>query len=245
MYNIICGDYMQQYFGINILDNMMIIENSDWHHIKNVMRMKSGDNIVVVYNEIKYLCKVDIESSSIFIVDKLIEHNESGVKIAIAQGLIREQKLDIVLKMCTELGMYEYYPIIMERSVVKLDKSIYNKKVNRWQMICKEASEQSHRNFVPIINEIITIDELANLEYDLKLICSTTKNSINVKKILQNSKKYDKILIVVGPEGGITINEEKILMENGFIPVSLGSRILRTETAPIYINSIINYDLME
>ena len=245
MYNSICGDYMQQYFGINKLDECLILENSDWHHIKNVMRMKTGDNIVVVYEKNKYLCEINLENMSVYIKNELVSDNELGLKISIAQGLIREQKLDTVLKMCTELGMYKYYPIIMERSVVKLDKSLYNKKVNRWISICKESAEQSHRNFAPIIGEILTVSELSKLKYDLKLVCSTTKNSINIKKILQNSKKYDKILIVVGPEGGITDGEEQILKENGFIPVSLGSRILRTETAPIYMTSIINYDLME
>lgn len=236
---------MQHYFSKERCENNLILNDSDWHHIKNVMRMKNDDNIIVVYREIKYLCKIDVENRLAIIESEKNEKNESKVKISIAQGLIREQKLDIVLKMCTELGMYKYYPVIMERSVVKVDKSIYNKKVNRWQNICKESAEQSHRNFVPIISEILTINELSKLDYDLKLICSTRENSTNIKNMLHNSKKYDKILIVVGPEGGITIDEEQLLIENGFVPVSLGSRILRTETAPVYINSIINYDLVE
>lgn len=236
---------MQQYFSNKRCDQNLMLSSSDWHHIKNVMRMKTCDNIIVVYDEKKYLCEISIEDEAATIIDTITNNSESNVRVSIAQGLIREQKLDTVLKMCTELGMYEYYPVLMERSVVKLDKSIYNKKIQRWQLICKEASEQSHRNFVPIINEILTVEELSKLDYDVKLVCSTKENLTNIKKILQKSKNCDKMLIVVGPEGGISYCEEQLLIESGFIPVSLGSRILRTETAPVYINSIINYDLVE
>lgn len=236
---------MQQYFSNEKSDNNLILSNSDWHHIKNVMRMNTNDKIIVVYNGKKYLCEINIEDRLVIKLEELKDVCESNIKVSIAQGLIREQKLDTVLKMCTELGMYEYYPILMERSVVKLDKSVYDKKVKRWQLICKEASEQSHRSFVPIINEILTVEELSKLNYDVKLVCSTKENLTNIKKILQKSKNCDKMLIVVGPEGGISYCEEQLLITRGFIPVSLGSRILRTETAPVYINSIINYDLME
>lgn len=236
---------MQQYFSNKRCDQNLILSSNDWHHIKNVMRMKNRDNIIVVYEKNKYLCEISIEEEVAIIIDTITNNSESNTRVSIAQGLIREQKLDIVLKMCTELGMYKYYPILMERSVVKLDKSIYDKKVNRWQLICKEASEQSHRNYVPIINEILTVEELSKLDYDVKLVCSTKENLTNIKKILQKSKNCDKMLIVVGPEGGISCCEEQLLVDNGFIPVSLGSRILRTETAPVYINSIINYDIVE
>lgn len=236
---------MQQYFSNEKKDKKFNLSDNDWHHIKNVMRMKTDDRIIVVYNEKKYLCKINTDDNTVTIIDESVEYSESNIRVSIAQGLIREQKLDTVLKMCTELGMYKYYPILMERSIVKINKDIYDKKVKRWQMICKEASEQSHRNFIPIINDILTIDELSKLDYDIKLVCSTRKNLTNIKKILQKSKNCDKMLIVIGPEGGISPNEEQLLIKNGFIPVSLGSRILRTETAPIYINSIIDYDLME
>lgn len=236
---------MQQYFSNKKENNKLYISDNDWHHIKNVMRMKTEDNIVVVYEKVKYLCKIDIDEKIVNIVKQLDSNSENSIKVSIAHGLIREQKLDTMLKMCTELGMYEYYPVIMERSIVKLSKDVYTKKVNRWQMICKEAAEQSHRDFVPIINDIIDFSQLLKLNYDVKIVCSTQENLINIKKILQNIKNCDKMLMVIGPEGGLSSNEEKLLVENGFIPVSLGKRILRTETAPVYINSVVNYDLME
>ena len=98
---------------------------------------------------------------------------------------------------------------------------------------------------MPIIKEIIDVDGLSELDYDVKLVCSTKENLTNIKNILQNSRNCDKMLIVVGPEGGISQGEEQLLNEKGFISVSLGSKILRTETAPVYVNSVINYDLVE
>ena len=237
---------MQQYFSKTKEDNNLYLSDSDWHHIKNVMRMNDGDNIIVVYDSIKYLCKVDLNKNIAFITNIYSSSScENDVKICIAQGLIREQKLDIVLKMCTELGMYKYYPVNMSRSVVKIDKNVYSKKVNRWQSICKEAAEQSHRDFVPIINDIIEFDELLKLDYDVKIVCSTKQNLINIKNLLQKYKKCDKMLMVIGPEGGISPLEEQLLIDANFVPVSLGNRILRTETAPVYINSILNYNYME
>ena len=236
---------MQQYFSNKKENNHLYLSESDIHHIKNVMRMKDKDNIIVVYNRKKYLCEINLDNKNAKIIEERKDNSENSIKVSIAQGLIREQKLDTVLKMSTELGMYKYYPVIMERSVVKLDKNIYEKKVNRWQMICKEASEQSHRNFIPIINEIIDFSELINLDYDVKIVCSTKENLINIKNMLQNIKNCDKMLIVIGPEGGLSPDEEKLLIDKGFIPVSLGKRVLRTETAPVYVNSILNYDLME
>ena len=236
---------MQHYFSKDKINNNFVLSDSDWHHIKNVMRMNNEDKIVVIYEGFKYLCSINVEQGIVSMINKIIERDKTGVKVSIAQGLIREQKLDTVLKMCTELGMSEYYPVVMERSVVKLERQVYKKKVDRWQLICKEAAEQSHRNDMPIIKEIIDVDGLSELDYDVKLVCSTKENLTNIKNILQNSRNCDKMLIVVGPEGGISQGEEQLLNEKGFISVSLGSKILRTETAPVYVNSVINYDLVE
>ena len=188
---------MQHYFSKEKINNNFVLSDNDWHHIKNVMRMNNEDKIVVIYEGFKYLCSVDVEHGIVSMINKIIEKDKTGAKIAIAQGLIREQKLDTVLKMCTELGMSEYYPVVMERSVVKLERRVYKKKVDRWQLICKEAAEQSHRNDMPIIKEIIYVDGLSELDYDVKLVCSTKENLTNIKNILQNSRNCDKMLIVL------------------------------------------------
>ena len=129
----------------------------------------------------------------------------------------------------------------MERSIVKLDDKKFEKKKERWEKICKEASEQSKRNKIPEITKIMTIKELTNLEYDYKLVCSTTNKTNLVNNYLQDINKCAKIIFTVGPEGGISTKEEDFLISKGYTPISLGSRIMRVETAAIYIASIINF----
>ena len=228
---------MQRYFGIKKDNHQIILENSDMHHIKNVMRMKEHDKIEVVLDRKLYLC--EYLNSNIEIINELDQDHELNGQITLAFALIKEQKQDFVLQKGTELGVSQFIPLKMERCVVKLDKP-----KERWQTICKEASEQSYRSIVPEIKEIMSLKELVHEDADLKIVLSLDENAKILKKILQNDKKYDRIIIVVGPEGGITKKEEEFLEENGFIKVSLGDRVMRAETASIYITSILNYYFM-
>ena len=232
---------MQQYFAIN--KNLELLD-SDYHHIKNVMRMKISDKVKVVYDNTTYLCEIiDIENIKFNILKE--ENNVSkNVKISIAFGLIKEQKLDYLFQKGTEVGISEFIPVNMVRSVVKIESSKESKKLDRWNKILKEASEQSFRSNIPNLTNIKNIKDLINLDFDLKLICSLNENTENIKKILQKYNKYDKILLVVGPEGGFDLKEENLLIQNGFISVSLGDTVLRAETAPIVGASMINYELM-
>ena len=133
----------------------------------------------------------------------------------------------------------------MERSIIKLDKSKIDKKVERWNSICKEASEQSKRNIIPKVSLPMTLNELVKLNYDKKLVCSVKQKDNFINKYLQFKDEYVKIIIVIGPEGGVSDKEEEFLNNNDFISVSLGSRVLRVETAAIYVASVINYSCME
>ena len=232
---------MQQYFAIN--KNLDLLE-SDYHHIKNVMRMKITDKIKVVYENVIYLCEItDIESVKFKIVEEE-KNNNDNVKISIAFGLIKEQKLDYLFQKGTEVGISEFIPVNMIRSVVKIDSNKEDKKLDRWNKILKEASEQSFRSNIPNLTNIKNIKDLINLDFDLKLVCSLNENTQNIKKIIEKNNKYDKILLVVGPEGGFDLKEENLLIQNGFISTSLGSTVLRAETAPIVATSMINYELM-
>ena len=232
---------MQQYFAIN--KNLDLLE-SDYHHIKNVMRMKITDKIKVVYESVTYLCEItDIEDVKFKIISEEKSNNDN-VKISIAFGLIKEQKLDYLFQKGTEIGISEFIPVNMIRSVVKIDSNKEDKKLDRWNKILKEASEQSFRSNIPNLTNIKNIKDLINLDFDLKLICSLNENTQNIKKILQKNNKYDKILLVVGPEGGFDLKEENLLTQNGFNSISLGDTVLRAETAPIVASSMINYELM-
>ena len=147
----------------------------------------------------------------------------------------------MILQKLTELGVNKIIPVKMERSIVKLDEKRFKKKKERWISICKEASEQSKRNKIPEITDIMTIEDLINYDCDLRAVCSVKTDVNLISKYLQNNQKCDKMLFVIGPEGGISDIEENILSSNGFDLVSLGTRVLRVETACIYIASIVNF----
>ncbi|MDD4283034.1 MAG: RsmE family RNA methyltransferase [Bacilli bacterium] len=236
---------MQRYFAKEKNNNQLILNNDDFYHIKTVMRMKENDRIEVVYNKILYLCTLGSSNLEEINIVKELEHNiDNRVNITLIIPLLKEQKMDLIFQKATELGVNKIIPIIMERSIINIDKNKFNKKRERWNRICKEASEQSKRIDVPIITDLKKLKDLDKLE-GLKLVCSTSKDIMSVKMCLKNNDKCDRINIVIGPEGGITENEEKILVSLGFNRVTLGNRILRVETVPMVILSIINYEFME
>jgi len=238
---------MQRYF-VNIKNNnIFIITNDDYHHIANVMRMNINDKIEVFYDNKLYLCKIDqlnIGNVIVSIVKELEENSELSINITIAQALVKEEKLDYILQKGTELGIARFIPVTMDRCIIKIDNNKIDKKLSRWMKICKEASEQSKRLVIPSIDYPTSLKKLIKLEFDYKILCSVNEKENNIKRVLHDIKESDTILVVIGPEGGITDAEERLLTDNGFISVSLGSRVLRTETASLFIASIINYELM-
>lgn len=236
---------MQRYFCSEKRNNQFILSSDDSYHIKKVMRMTLGDCVEVIYEEKLYIAKIiDIEDLvEVEIVEVRNDNNEMTPKLIIVQSLVNEQKMDLILQKCTELGVYSFYPYQSLNSVVK-DNGKGSKKVLRWQRIVKEASEQSKRNIIPVVHEIIDLKTLCEVEASLKLICTVNEMTRSVKKVLQEHPIYDTIIIVIGPEGGFKDKEEQLLIDSGFIPVSLGSRVLRTETAPIAIASMLNYEWM-
>ena len=233
---------MQQYFAKN---KNLELEDSDYHHIKNVMRMKKDDIIKVVFDNVVYTCKLtSITNKSSFEIINKEEKDKKGYSVDVAFSLIKEQKLNYLLQKTTELGAHILIPINTKRSVVKIDKKKESSKIDRWQKICKEASEQSFRSNMPKINEVLNLQDLIYMDYDLKLLCSLNKNTKNIKKVIQKNNKCVKILLVVGPEGGFDPKEEEYLLNNGFVSVSLGNTVLRAETAPVVALSMINYEFM-
>lgn len=235
---------MQRYFSDK---NLAIFELSsdDSYHISKVMRNNIGDKVEVVIDKCLYICEI-IKISDLVTVRRLEEvecDSELPCYVTIAQSLVKEQKMDLILQKSCELGVSEIIPVNTTRSIVKLDKK-ETKKVERWNKILKEASEQSKRVVIPKINGIMDIKDLCNLEYDIKILCTVNELSMSLKEVLEKDLNNLRILLVIGPEGGFTESEEKILIDNGFISTSFGRRVLRTETASLYALSIINYILM-
>ena len=233
---------MQRYFVSTKEENYLILESSDIHHIKNVMRKKTGDKIECIYNKNLYICEIeDLNDTKVKIIEEHEYKNESLFDVTIAIALVKEQKMDLILQKLTELGISKIIPVSMERSIVKLDDKKFIKKKERWEKICKEAAEQSKRNTIPEITNIHTIKQLNNLSYDKKFICSTKIKENLVNNYLQTKDECATMIFVIGPEGGIAPKEEDLLESFGYIPVTLGNNIMRVETAAIYIASIINF----
>lgn len=230
---------MQRYF---IKNKDMLLEESDIRHIKKVMRMNINDKIEVIYNNKLHICEItSLEPFNIKVIEKLDEDKKTKIEFTVAVALVKEQKMDLILQKLTELGVSRIIPVSMERSIVKLDKERFNKKKVRWESICKEASEQSKRTNIPIIEDIKSIKDLTKEDADLKLVASTKEKEKLLNYYLQSIEDCAKIIMVIGPEGGISDKEEDILVSNGYNRVSFGNLIFRVETATIYVASIINY----
>jgi len=237
---------MQRYFYENI-DKELLLNKEDSYHIIKVMRKELGDKIEIVSDKKVYITKIINIVSDLVTVEVIEEketNNELKCEVVVAQALVKEQKMDYILQKATELGVSEIIPLETTRSIVKLDKK-EDKKIIRWQSIAKEASEQSKRNVIPKINGVTSIKKLAELNnFKYKLLCTVNEASRSIKTVLSNIEDSDRILVVIGPEGGFDPKEEAYLMESGFISVSLGDRVLRTETASSFVLSCINYILM-
>lgn len=230
---------MQRYF---IKNKDMLLEETDIRHIKKVMRMNINDKIEVIYNNKLHICEItSLEPFNIKVIEKLDEDKKTKIELTVAVALVKEQKMDLILQKLTELGVSRIIPVSMERSIVKLDKERFNKKKVRWESICKEASEQSKRTNIPIIEDVKSIKDLTKEDADLKLVASTKEKEKLLNYYLQSIEDCAKIIMVIGPEGGISDKEEDILVSNGYNRVSFGNLIFRVETATIYVASIINY----
>lgn len=231
---------MQRYFAI---DKKLTLNDSDLHHIKNVMRMKTGDKIEVVFEDVIYDCILDMNNLSFKVENKRKEEIEKP-EIIIAFSLLKEQKLDYLLQKATEVGASGFIPFMSKRSIIKFDFKKEDSKIDRWNKILKEASEQCFRVDVPNISNVLTLNELSKCKADLKILLTLNEKTKNIKKVIEQNKKCDKIIIVVGPEGGFEKSEENLLMDNGFISTSLGKNVLRAETAPVAVVSMIKYEFM-
>jgi len=235
---------MQRYFASSRNGDLFYLRDGDLHHISNVMRMKSGDFIEVVYENVLYKCKVEFNKEIDIVFDSIIDSVKNDfIEVVLIVPVLKEQKMDFILQKSTELGVSRIIPIITERTIVKVDDK-ESKKIERWTKIVKEASEQCKRYDIPIIDNVKQIKDL-NFDDGVKFVCSTLKNQKNIKNLMHNLNGCAKMYIVVGPEGGLSMNEEIKLNGLGFVSISLGNRIMRVETVPIFVLSVLNYELME
>lgn len=226
------------------------ILGEDVNHIANVLRMKKEDEVQICNQETgeNYITKIISFSKDKIeceIVKKIIETVESNVDITLLQGIPKFDKMELIIQKNTEVGVKKIVPVLMERTVVKLDEKTANKKIERWQKIAEVAAKQSMRDIIPEIENIIKLQDITKQDYDVVLVAyeNEEKNMLKQElKKLQGKDRY-KIAIVIGPEGGISEKEIEILKNMGASFVSLGKRILRTETAGIVMSGNIMYEL--
>ncbi len=236
---------MQRYFvnELNIETNKALIEEQDFHHLKHVMRHRIGDEVIVCKDSKCFLSSIleYQETCAVVVLKKELPSQQKAVTIDIAQGLIRRERFEYMLQKSTELGVDTIFPTMMARSIVKFDQKKAASKLARWNTIVKEASEQAHRVSASFVGDIHTLASLPFDEYDQILVCyEAENNSTKLKQVLQN--KVEKILVVIGPEGGLTEHEiEKLSNIKNTFMVGLGPRILRSETASSYILSVLSY----
>lgn len=233
-------------------DEIEIIDE-DVNHIKNVLRLSLGEKIKVCdsENSTNYICKIEeLSQKSVIctIIDKVDGEAEGNVELHIFQGLPKADKMELIIQKGTELGVSEFIPVNFKRSIVKISGKDENKKIERWQKIAEVAAKQSGRDIIPKVKNIENIKNVCNQikDYDIVLVAYEQEETNYIKNELLKIKKDNsnyKIAIVIGPEGGIDTEEIEIFKESGAKIVSLGKRILRTETVALQVSSIIMYEL--
>ena len=227
------------------------IEGSDVKHIVNVLRMKTGEELLIsVKGDWDYLCKiVDIETDRVNLkVLESMEQRELPVNITLLQGIPKSDKLEMIIQKAVELGVSEIIPVKTKRVVVKIEEKKLSAKLNRWNAIAESAAKQSKRSIIPKILEPQSIDNALEIvkDFDVKLIPYENADSIDkTRRILDNMDKTGNISVFIGPEGGFEEDEVKKAIDLGFEVITLGKRILRTETAGLALLSNIMIRLEE
>ncbi|WP_042223415.1 16S rRNA (uracil(1498)-N(3))-methyltransferase [Oceanobacillus manasiensis] len=248
---------MQRYFvpEENWYPESVTISGDDVHHINRVVRLREGDKIICSHPAGHAArCTITfVESDNVHVtIEEWLESSvELPLEVTIAQGLPKGDKLDLIVQKGTELGANAFIPFQAARSVVKWDDKKLQKKVERLEKIAKEASEQSHRNLIPLVETKTSLSELIEVskQYDIKIFAyeeeAKTESYQSFSTILQGMEVGQKLLVLIGPEGGISGEEAEQLKASGFHPVRLGPRILRTETAALYTLASISYHFEE
>lgn len=219
--------------------NNYYITGADFNHIRNVLRMKEGDTFLVSENGISNLCEIisiEGETAVVEIIEEDYQSTELPVKIYLFQGLPKSDKMELIIQKTVELGVHAIIPTEMSRCVVKLEEKKKKSKTDRWQAISESAAKQSKRNVIPEVMNVMPYKEAlseAN-KLDLILVPYESEDGMeSTKNALSEIKNGISVGIFIGPEGGFDEKEIELAKEKGAKIISLGKRILRTETAAI------------
>ena len=238
----------------NLKENEEIwLTGSDVNHIKNVLRKKIDDKINICNSDTQknYECVIkNIEENKIVckILDEVKSLAESNLNITIFQGLPKSDKMELIIQKSTELGVKTIVPVITKRTVIKLKDKDKQNKVDRWRKIAEVAAKQSGRDIIPTIENIINIADIKFDEFDKIFVLYENEEKISIKDEIEQLKNDNKeelnIGIVIGPEGGFAESEiEQLRLNQNVSVVTLGKRILRTETVALVVSGILMYEL--
>ena len=243
---------MQQFFAEPswIEENRILMRGADVNHMKNVLRMKHGEDVRINDGAGKtYLCCISAyeeQTAVLYILKELDSDTELPSRIVLFQGLPKGDKMEWIVQKAVELGAYSVVPFAARRSVVKLDEKKAAKKQARWQAIAKGAAEQSGRGIVPEIQSVQTFGEALKTAEELDVILIPYELEEGMKettRVIENIEPGQSVGIFIGPEGGFEEEEVELAKAAGAYPVTLGKRILRTETAGLTALSILMYYL--
>ena len=233
-------------------DTQIYIEGQDVNHMKNVLRMKIGEQVEISDgNNLKYLCEVseyEQERAVLRIVERKEADTELTSRLYLFQGLPKNDKMELIVQKAVELGAYEIIPVSMKRCVVKLDDKKAAKKVERWNSISESAAKQAGRSIIPEVTEVLSYEQALKKAKELDVVLvpyELAKGMSETKQILAAIQPGQSVGIFIGPEGGFEREEVEKAMESGAKPVTLGRRILRTETAGLTMLSVLMFQLEE
>lgn len=223
----------------NKKDNHYFITGDDYNHIKNVLRMTVGEQFLVSCEDTSNLCEIEsIESDTVVvkIVEKNYQSTNLPIKIHLFQGLPKSDKLELIIQKAVELGVATITPVSMKRSIVKIDDKKKKSKQERWQAIATAAAKQSKRTSIPEVCEVLTYKEFISKAQELDLLLvpyECAEGMAATKSALSEIRSGMNVGIIIGPEGGFEEKEIQEALSVGGKVISLGARILRTETAAI------------
>ncbi len=244
---------MYQFFVApeQIQGNRIVITGKDVNHIKNVLRMKPGEEISVSngLDGRDYRCGIEeLKEEEILCTLRFIK--EEGVelpsKVYLFQGLPKADKMEMIIQKAVELGVYEIIPVACKRSVVKLDEKKAKSKILRWQGIAEAAAKQSRRAIIPRIQDVMSFQKAAAYSENAQVRMipyELAEGMENTRELIGGLRPGQDVAVFIGPEGGFAQEEIDCAGERGIVPITLGRRILRTETAGMTVLSIIMYHL--
>jgi len=243
---------MQHFFVTpdQVKGDLIFVDGSDVNHMKNVLRMRIGEKVTISDgNNRQYICEIgeyEEDEAILHIVEEISTDTELPSKIYLFQGLPKQDKMELIVQKCVELGVYSVIPVATKRCVVKLDDKKAKKKIERWQQIAESAAKQAGRGVIPEVQDVMSFKEALKYAKELDVVLipyELAEGMAETKQIISGINPGQSVGIFIGPEGGFEREEVETAIAEGAKAITLGKRILRTETAGLTTLSVLMFHL--